>query len=134
MLQNNAADTHDMRPLSARARRGKTRLRTLDRLDGRTVAAKRARQLIALWTTALRHTPSPVEVMAITHAAACCAISEDAQARRLAGDTSITPEQITKLSNIATRAVNALNLPTEREPERNGKHVTLADLPPVRSA
>jgi hypothetical protein len=120
MLQNNAADTNDMRPLSARARRGKTRLRTLDRLDGRTVAAKRARQLIALWAHALGHAPSPVEAMAITHAAACVAICEDAQTRRLAGDTSITPEQITKLSNIATRAVNALNLSNGHERERDG--------------
>jgi hypothetical protein len=103
-----------------RRRKGKTRLRTLDGLDQRTRSARRTRELVALWTKALGSKPSPVQAMAIQHAAATTVICEDAQARYLSGDTSITPEQITKLSNIATRAVNALNLPAAGERKRTG--------------
>jgi hypothetical protein len=114
MLQNNAVDTLPV----ARPRRGKTRLRTLDRLDQRTRAYKRTRELVALWTAAVGGSPSPVQAMAIRHAAACCAISEDAQSRYLSGDPSFSPDQLTKLANIATRAINALGLPAEPERKR----------------
>jgi hypothetical protein len=113
MFANHAAVTNDM---PAR-RRGKTRLRTLSRLDGRTRSAKRARELVEMWSAALG-SPDAVQMMGVRHAAATVVILEDAQSRRLAGDTSITVEQITKLSNIMTRAVNALGLPSERASER----------------
>jgi hypothetical protein len=116
MFANHAADTNALRSVSAKGRRGKTRLRTLDQIDQRTRSARRTRELIALWTQALGGAPSPVEKMAITHAAACQALCEDMQARALSGDTSITPDQVVKVSNIAQRAIRALNLPTtERE-------------------
>jgi hypothetical protein len=107
MLQNSGAVANDMRP----GRRGKTKLRTLSRLDGRTAAAKRARVLVQVWTAALGGAPSPVQSMALAHAAATQVILEDAQAKRLRGDVSITPEQIVKLSNIADRARRQLALP-----------------------
>jgi hypothetical protein len=108
MLQNNAVTATDMRP----GRKGKTRLRTLDRIDQRTVSARRTRELIALWTEALGGDVSPVQAMAITHAAACVALCEDAQSRRLAGDTSITAETVVKFSNVAQRAIKQLALPS----------------------
>jgi hypothetical protein len=113
MLQNNAVTATDMRP----GRKGKTRLRTLDRIDQRTVSARRTRELIALWTKALGGDVSPVQAMAITHAAATHCILEDAQARMLSGDQTISASEITKLSNISARALKALRLP-EPSPQK----------------
>jgi hypothetical protein len=118
MLANSGADTNTSRHVSVRGRRGKTRLRTLDQIDQRTRSARRTRELIALWTKVLGGDVTPVQSMALVHAAACQALCEDLQARALSGDTTITPEQVVKLSNIAQRAIRALNLPaqSEREP------------------
>jgi hypothetical protein len=114
MLHDSTAIADTSRP----GRRGKTRLRSLSRLDGRSAAAKKAQRLCEVWTRALGGDVTPVQAMAIQHAAATTVICEDAQARYLSGDPLITPAEITKLSNIATRAVNALNLPQERERKR----------------
>jgi hypothetical protein len=125
MLEINPPDRSGVLRDTYRGRKGKTRLRTLAKLDQRTVAARRARELIALWTKALGGAPTPVEQMAISHAAACKVLCEDFQARRLAGDASVTAEQLVKLSNIMTRAVNALNLPNGHERERDHGHNAL---------
>jgi hypothetical protein len=114
MLQNNAVDASVLAP----RRKGKTRLRTLDQIDQRTRSARRTRELIALWTKALGGDVSPVQAMAITHAAATQAIAEDLQARRLNGDRTITPEQIVKVVNIAQRAIRALGLPEQGSHKR----------------
>ena len=60
---------------------GKRRLVTLDSLDHRTVASRRARALASAFKTALGGEPTPAQSLAIQNAAALVAISEDAQAR-----------------------------------------------------
>jgi hypothetical protein len=113
MLQNNAVDTNDMRP----RKRGRTRLRTLSSIDGRSRGARRARALVETWSKMLGTDLSPHLSMLVTHAAASTVIAEDLKARALAGDQSITVEQVVKASNIMTRAIRALGLP-ERGRER----------------
>jgi hypothetical protein len=114
MLQNNAVTATDMRP----GRKGKTRLRTLDRIDQRTRSARRTREIIAVLTEALGRVPNAVEKMGIVHAAATAALLEDMQARALSGDASVTIEQLTKASNIAHRAIKQLHLPAASPPKR----------------
>jgi hypothetical protein len=99
--------------------RGKMRLRTLGSLDGRTVAARRAREIADGFAADLGVTINVTVRMAIERAAAMLAIAEDAQARRLAGDLSITLEDLTRLDNAAGRAVRALGIKprTEHKPQ-----------------
>jgi hypothetical protein len=113
MLANSGAVTNE----SSSGRRGKTRLRVLSRLDGRSSAAKRAQRLCALWRKALGSV-TPLQEMLLAHAATCQVIAEDAQARMLSGDPTISPAELTKLCNIASRAIKQLGLPaqSEREP------------------
>jgi hypothetical protein len=128
MLQNSGAVTAVTRASSAGGRRGKTRLKTLDQIDQRTRSARRTRELIALWTKALGGVVTPVQAMAITHAAACQALCEDLQARALSGDMTITPEQVVKVSNVAQRAIRALNLPNGDEHKRDNGGFVLRPL------
>jgi hypothetical protein len=118
MLADSGALTTVTRASSARGRRGKSRLRTIDQIDQRTRSARRTRELIALWTQALGGSVTPVQAMAIVHAAACQALCEDLQSRALSGDTTVTPEQVVKISNIAQRGIRALNLPEQGSQRR----------------
>jgi hypothetical protein len=70
-----------MQPVSARSRARKARLRTLDHLDQRTRAAKRAKALAATYEAALGGRLTDVQREAVRAAAAAVAIAEDAQAR-----------------------------------------------------
>jgi hypothetical protein len=70
-----------------------------------------------LWRKTLGRT-SPWQEMLLTHAATCQVIAEDAQARLLSGDPSMTAAELTKLVNIANRAVRQLGLPVAGERER----------------
>jgi len=106
--------------LPRRGKSSKHRLRTISHVDQRSRGARRVRALTKLWTQALGWIePTPMQALALEHAAASTALAEDLQARALLGDTSVTPEQITKLANVAARAVRVLGLPgdTERRPE-----------------
>jgi hypothetical protein len=114
MLENNLAVT----PIMPDARRkGRARMTTFTRVDGRSVAGKRHAALVKMWRAALGGDVSPHVAMLIEHAATAVVVSEHASARMMAGDP-ITPEQVVKLANVATRAVNALNLPNGHKPER----------------
>lgn len=81
------------------------------RLDGRTRRARRVREIANTLLKALGREPNAIERMGVVHASAVSALLEDMQARALRGDQSVTPEQLTKISNIARRAVAQLNLP-----------------------
>jgi hypothetical protein len=90
--------------------RGKQRLRTIDSLDGRTIAARRARELANGFATELGGTITASHRLAIERAAALVSLAEDAQARRLAGEPGISLEDVVRVDNAAARAVKALGI------------------------
>jgi hypothetical protein len=90
--------------------RGKVRFLTLEGLDGRTIAARRAAQLAKGFEAELGGTLSATQRLAVEQASALAAIAEDAQARRLAGDMTVSLEDLVRATNAATRAVKALNI------------------------
>src|SRR5260221_2595517 len=118
----------EMKPTSARVRsrnsvrdneqrraRRKTRLRTVAELDGRTTAARRAGTLVATFEAALGGELTAALRLAVHNAAALSAIAEDAQAKRLAGDTSITLDDLVRATSAARRAVRDLGIGRQRE-------------------
>jgi hypothetical protein len=106
MLANNA----EIQAGSPPASRGKVRFLTLEGLDGRTVAARRAAQLAKGFEAELGGTLTATQRLAVEQASALAAIAEDAQARRLAGDMAISLEDLVRATNAATRAVKALGI------------------------
>jgi hypothetical protein len=115
MLQNSAAVIDKSGP----GRKGKTRLRVLSRLDGRSGAAKKAKRLVELWRAELGST-TPLQELLLAHAATCVVIAEDAQARMSSGDPSISVAELTKLNNIASRAMRQIGLPVAGRERGNG--------------
>src|SRR5262245_20580113 len=91
----------------------KRRLKTLSHLDQRTIAARRIATLVAMWTAQLGGKLTDGKLIAVERAASLVALAEDARARRLSGDLSISLNDVARLDNSANRAVNALSLPTE---------------------
>jgi hypothetical protein len=106
MLENCPEIRADCPPIA----RGKARLLTLEGLDGRTVAARRAAQLAKGFEAELGGTLSATQRLAVEQASALAAIAEDAQARRLAGDMTISLEDLVRATNAATRAVRQLGI------------------------
>ena len=94
-----------------RGPRPKPHLRTLESLDGRTVGARRAHELAQGFQAEFGGTVSATQRFAIERAAALVALAEDAKARRLAGDTAVSLEDIVRTDNAAARAVKALGKP-----------------------
>jgi hypothetical protein len=88
--------------------RRKQRLCTIESLDGRTIAARRARELARGFAAELGGSVTASQRLAIERAAALVALAEDARARRLAGDTAVSLEDIVRTDNAAARAVKAL--------------------------
>jgi hypothetical protein len=109
------ADASQLRARSAAApppkAAGKARLKTLAALDGRTTAAKRAAALAATFTSELGGKLTPAQTVRVEAAAALSAIAQDCQTRRLAGDTSVTLDDLVRATSAARRAVRDLNLP-----------------------
>jgi hypothetical protein len=101
----------------SRHMRGKTRLRTIQALDGRTLAAKRAHELAQGFVCELGGTITASQRLAIERAAALAALSEDAQARRLSGSPDITLEDLVRIDNAAMRAVKALGIKPAAAPK-----------------
>jgi len=100
----------------APAVRGKQRLCTVADLDGRTRAARRARELAKAFEDEIGGTISASQRLAIERAAALVALSEDAKARRLAGDRDISLDDVVRVDGAAQRAVKALALDRKRQP------------------
>jgi hypothetical protein len=95
--------------------RGKTVLVTLDHLDGRTIASKRARDLAAAYEAALGPGITETQRQAARTAGMLVAMAEDATARRLAGDTAISIDDVVRAQGCADRAVKRLGLDRKRE-------------------
>jgi hypothetical protein len=93
---------------------GKVRLRTLRSLDGRTKAARRAAELAQALAAELGPDISDVMRTRIESAAALTAIAEDCQSRRLAGDGSVTLDDLVRATSAARRAVRDLGLDKSR--------------------
>jgi hypothetical protein len=85
--------------VSSPVARRKAQLCTLSALDGRTVAARRARELAKGFEAELGGTVTVSRRFAIERAAALVALAEDAKARRLAGDAAITLEDVVRVDN-----------------------------------
>ena len=92
---------------------GKLRLVTLDRLDGRTLAARRANELADAFEAELG-VVSGTQRLAIRRAAMLTAIAEDVAARQLAGG-AIDLDQVIRASNAARRAVMDLGIKAGRQ-------------------
>jgi len=110
------------RPEPNRQTAGKVRLVTTGDLDGRTVAARRSRELAATFAAELDPSGNltPTQRLAVERAATLTAVSEDAQTRRLAGDHSVSLEDLVRIDNAARRAVRDLNIrPGARSDEPN---------------
>jgi hypothetical protein len=104
--------------------RAKTRLLTVESLDGRTIAARRARELAAAFQVELGGTVSATQRFAIGRAAALVALAEDAKARRLAGDDGVSLNDIVRLDGAAARAVKGLGIkPAPKRKLTLGQHL-----------
>lgn len=88
----------------------KVRLCTLEHLDGRTRAAKRAHELIAAFESDLGGKLSSVDRLAVRRASVLVALAENAAAKELAGETTDI-DLLVRINNAARRAVADLNLP-----------------------
>jgi hypothetical protein len=99
-----AADAVQMTVTSA----PKARLLTLRHLDGRTAAVRKVRGILRTLQAELGHKPSNVQRAAMERAAAMMAIAEDARARILAGDPSVSMTDVTRADNCARRAMRDL--------------------------
>jgi hypothetical protein len=85
-------------------------------LDGRTVGARRARELAQSFEAELGGTVTSAQRAAIERAATLMALAEDAQARRLAGDPSVSLEDLVRIDNAAMRAVRQLGIKPGAKP------------------
>jgi hypothetical protein len=118
-----ASDTTPMQTKYV-TRAGKVRLMTLDHLDRRTAAAERAIALAEAFAAELGDL-TPMQRIRVETAAALSAIAEDAQTRRLAGDSSITLDDLVRAVSAARRAVRDLGI-DDRKHEPPGP--TLGDI------
>jgi hypothetical protein len=94
----------------ASALAGKVRLLTLDHLDYRTCASRRARELVEAFRAELGGAVSVTQRLAIERASALMALAEDTKARRLAGADDVSLEDLVRIDNAAARAVKALGI------------------------
>jgi hypothetical protein len=121
MLENMAEVPRDVakkRPLEPAVRRRnrrKLRLRTVAQIDARTVSGKRARVLAAVFEATLGGELTDAQRLSIGNAAALTAIAEDAQVRRLQGDTTVSLDDLVRCVSCARRAVRDLGLHRKRE-------------------
>jgi hypothetical protein len=103
-------------PRPDRKTRLKTRLIAVRNLDQRTRAATRARKLAAEFEAELGGNVTTAMHIAIERAAALTVVAEDARPRRLAGDLTITLDDLVRTDRAAAAAVRALGLDRGRKP------------------
>jgi hypothetical protein len=115
-----------LRKANGKGSGGKVRLKTLGDLDGRTHAARRAAALAEMFSAELGQL-TPAQQIAVQNAAALAAIAEDAQARRLAGDPTISLDDLVRAVSAARRAVRDLGLDRRRVPASPNLSEYLAD-------
>ena len=105
-----SAEAAAMPPGSVPTARGKARLLTVGHLDKRTRASRRSRELARAFEAEIGGVISATQRLAIERAAALVALAEDAQARRLAGDPSVTLDDVVRIDGAAQRAVRRLGI------------------------
>jgi hypothetical protein len=88
----------------------------LRHLDNRTRAAARARKLAASFEAEIGGSTTTAARIAIERAATLTVVAEDARARRLAGDLSITLDDLVRTDRAAAAAVRALGLDPKPKP------------------
>jgi hypothetical protein len=101
----------------ARTKYGKIRLGSIDELDGRTAAAKKAQALVAGLVADLGADPSTGQRQLVTRAALLAAIIEDMEARWIGGE-QIDFSEYTLLVNAQRRLLATVGL------ERRARDVT----------
>jgi hypothetical protein len=106
MLANNTELLAESPP----SRQGKVRLCTIASLDGRTIAARRARELVAAFEAELGGVLTAGQRLAVERAAQLVALAEDARSRRLGGDMAVSLEDLVRVDNAASRAVRQLRI------------------------
>jgi hypothetical protein len=109
------ADVRQIDALSARTRRHRARHRTVEDLDKRSRAGRRAAQLMRQFEVALGGNLTDGQRLAVSRAAVMTAIAEDARVRRLNGAPDVTLDDLVRLDGAANRAVRALHLDAKRE-------------------
>jgi hypothetical protein len=102
---------------------GKLRLVGLNDLDGRFGSTKRARALADALRGELGGKLLASQFVAVERAATLIAIAEDARARRIAGDLTISLEDLVRIDNAASRALRALGI----KPDAPAPHVPLRE-------
>jgi hypothetical protein len=97
------------------------RLHTIRHLDGRSIAARRAKAVVRELTQALGGTVTPMQLQAIERAAMHVVIAEDFAARRLAGEP-VSLDETLRAEGVARRGVQAIlaNRPDPKPTERPG--------------
>jgi hypothetical protein len=101
----------------------KLQLLTIDALDGRTLSARRARDLAASFEAEIGGTITAMRRREIARAAMLCAVAEDLQVRRLRGEP-VSVNDLVRVDGAATRAVRALSV----KPAEADKRMTHADV------
>jgi len=105
-LPTNQVD--EMRGDASRVQPAKLRLIELSQLDGRTRAARRAREIVSQLSAELGGKLSPIQNAAVERAAALLALAEDARTRRLAGDEAVGLNDLVRIDGSADRALRRL--------------------------
>lgn len=101
--------------VDARPSRGN---RPLGKLDGRTRPAKRAKAHKARLLAALGGTATPAQALAVDRAAMLLALAEESRARRLAGDSSVTLDDVIRLDGAVRRCLRDLGLADDAKSAR----------------
>jgi hypothetical protein len=115
-------DSAEMQADRAPSARPKDRLRTLGSLDGRTTGARTAQHLAAAFKRALGDRYSPAMKPLIESAAMAAAIAADLQARMLAGDASVSVNDVVRAVNTARLLRLDLDLPAQPEKPKPKRH------------
>lgn len=113
MLENSVAagaKPAEISTVSARTRQRRAQHRTVADLGKRSRAGRRAAELMAQFEAALGGDLTATQQLAIERAATLTALTEDAQVRRLAGDRTITLDELVRIDNAARRAVRDLGI------------------------
>jgi hypothetical protein len=95
---------------SARARRRRVQHRTVETLDKRTAASRRAMQLMQQFETELGGGLTDGQKLAVSRAAVMTAIAEDARLRKLGGAKDVSLDDLVRLDRVAALAVRALGI------------------------
>jgi len=118
-------DTTRIRLRSGAEPRSKARILTLGHLDRRTRASRRAAVLAQAFAAEIGGQITDSLRIRIETAAALSVIAEDAQTRRLAGDSSVSLDDLVRAVSAARRALRDIGIKPNAKREQLGP--TLAE-------